>query len=317
MQCSTCGNSLPPGATFCTNCGAKVNSQGRPGSQPYGSQIEPTIAASPYDAPPNAQPPGQSPVPPTAYGAPSYNSPQQYSFEAPPPPPPPYAYGAPPTPPGTYGAPPSYGAPFSPPPGSYTPPGQQPPARRKGPGVGLIIGIVVLLLLVVGGGIFALRAATNGTKTNTNTPTVTTASPTPATSITPTPIVTPTTGETLPTSAQIDPAAAAIITKAQTASAIDSNDAPTQLTSSFKVGQTVYVTFNLATNGQSGYVEAKFYFDSTYVKNNILTVKPTYDHGYFSVPYNQPATGTIGLYWCTQSNCSDDKLATFVTFTVA
>jgi hypothetical protein len=77
------------------------------------------------------------------------------------------------------------------------------------------------------------------------------------------------------------------------------------------------VTFNLATNGQSGYVEAKFFVDSTYAKNNILTVKSTYDHGYFSVPYNQATTGTIGLYWCTQSDCSDAKLATFVTFTVA
>ena len=121
----------------------------------------------------------------------------------------------------------------------------------------------------------------------------------------------------MPSAAQVDPAAAAIITNAQTASAIDSNDFPTTVTSSFNAGQTIYVTFHLTTNGQSGYVEAKFYVDSTYAKNNILTVKPSYDHGYFGVPYNQAATGTVGLYWCAQSNCSDAKLATFVTFTVA
>ncbi len=311
MQCSTCGNSLPTGATFCTNCGAKIYSQGSPGSQPAGSQVEPTILASPsYDAPPNAQPPSQPPAPSTAYGAPSYNAPQQYPYEAPPPPPPPYTYGTPPTPPGPYGAPPTYGTPYSPPPGSFVPPGQQPPARRKGPGVGLIIGIVVLLLVVVGGGILALRAATSGSKTNTSTPTVTTASPT-------TPAVTPTTQAQVPSGATIDPTAAAIVTKAQTSSAIDSNYYPTKVTSNFTVGQNVYVTFNLATNAQSGYTEAKLYSNTSYVGNKILTVQSNFDHGYFTVTLNQASTGTVELYWCTQSDCSDAKLATFVTFNVA
>jgi zinc ribbon protein len=312
MQCSTCGNSLPTGATFCTNCGAKVYSQGSPGSQPYGSQVEPTIAASSsFDAPPNAQQPGQPPVPPTAYGSPSYNAPQQYSYEAPPPPPPPYNYGTPSTPPDTYGTPPSYGAPYAPPPGSFVPPVQQPPTPRKGPGVGLIIGIVVLVLLVVGGGFLAIRAATSGSKTNTVTPTATAAPSTP------TPVVTPTTGSTLPSGATIDPTAAAIITKAQTTSAIDSNYYPTQVTSNFTVSQNVYVTFNLATNGQSGYAEAKLYSNTSYVGKKILTVQSNFDHGYFTVTLNQAATGTVELYWCTQSDCSDAKLATFVTFNVA
>jgi zinc-ribbon domain len=313
MQCSTCGNPLPTGATFCTNCGAKVNSQGSPGSQPYGSQVEPTIAASPsYGAPPNSQPPGQPPIPPTAYGSPSYNAPQQNPYEAPPPPPPPYTYGAPPTPSGSYGAPPTYGTPYAPPPGSFVPPGQQPPPRRKGPRVGLILGIVVLLLLVVGGGILAIRAATSGSKTNTSTPTVSTASPTPTT-----PAVTPTTQAQVPSGATIDPTAAAIVTKAQTSSAIDSNYFPTKVTNSFTVGQTVYVTFNLATNGQSGYTEAKLYSGTSYVGNKILTVQSNFDHGYFTVTLNQASTGTVELYWCTQSDCSDAKLATFVTFNVA
>lgn len=313
MQCSTCGNSLPAGATFCTNCGAKVYSQGSPGSQPYGSQVEPTIAASSsFDAPPNAQQPGQPPVPPTAYGSPSYNQPQQFPYEAPPPPPPPYSYSAPPSPPGTYGAPPTYGTPYPPQPGSYTPPVQPPPPRRKGPGVGLIIGIVVLLLLVVGGGILALRAATGNPQTSTNTPTVATSSPTPTT-----PAVTPTQPSQVPSGATIDPTAATIVTKAQTSSAIDSNYYPTKVSNNFTVGQDIYVTFNLATNGQSGYAEAKLYSDTSYVGNKILTVQSTYDHGYFTVKLNQASTGTVELYWCAQSDCSDAKLATFVTFTVA
>jgi hypothetical protein len=312
MQCSTCGFMLPAGAAFCTNCGAKMGNQGIPGSQPAGSsQVEPTIAASsPYGAAPMNPSSNQQAVPPTVYGAP-YSTPQQYSYEAPPPPPPANVYGTPP---------PSnpYGAPYAPPPASFVPPVQQPPTRPKGPNVGLIIGIVVLLLLVVGGGFLAIRAASNGSKTNTTTtPTATTAQSTPTTSITPTPIVTPATGGTVPSAAQVDPAAAAIITKAQTASAIDSNDFPTTLTSSFNAGQTVYVTFNLTTNGQSGYSEARLFSNTTYIGNKILTIQSNFDHGYFTVFINQAATGTVGLYWCTQANCSDAKLATFVTFTVA
>ncbi len=125
------------------------------------------------------------------------------------------------------------------------------------------------------------------------------------------------TGETIPSAAQIDPAAAAIITKPQTASAIDSNFNPTTVTSNFKIGQNVYVTFNLTTNGQSGYAEAKLFSNTTYVGNKILTIQSNYDHGYFTVTLNQASTGTVGLYWCTQSDCSDAKLATLVVFNAA
>ncbi len=310
MQCSTCGFMLPEGAAFCTNCGAKVNKQGNLGNQPAGpSQVEPTIAASSsYQTPPVNPSSDQQAVPPTAYGAP-YSTPQQYSYEVPPPPPPANAYGTPPSP-GTYGTP------YAQTPGSYIPSGQPPtpPAPRKGPGVGLIIGIVVLVLVLVGGGLLLIRAASGGSNSNTAntvTPTATTAQATA------TPAVTPTTAPTSPSGAQVDPTAAAIITKAQTSSAIDSNDYPTNITNSFAVKQNVYVTFNLTTHGQSGYAEAKLYSDTTYVGNKILTIQPNFDHGYFTATLNQSATGTVELYWCTQSDCSDAKLATFVTFNVS
>ena len=306
MQCSTCGFTLPAGAAFCTNCGAKMRSQGNAGNQPAGSsQVEPTIAASfSYQTPQMNPSPNQQAVPPTVYGAP-YSTPQQYSYEAPPPPPPANVYGAPPPPN-------AYGTPYAQTPGSYVPPGQPPtpPTRRKGPGVGLIIGIIVLVLLVVGGGLLAIRAASSGSSTNTVTPTATGASST-------TPAATPTSGTTTPSGAQIDPAAAAVITKAQSSSAIDSNDFPTHVTSNFTVKQNIYVTFNLATNGQSGYTEAKLYSDTTFLGNKILTIQSNFDHGYFTASFNQAATGTVELYWCTQSDCSDAKLATFVMFTVS
>jgi len=283
-----------------------MHSQGNAGNQPAGSsQVEPTIAASfSYQTPPMNPSPNQQAVPPTVYGAP-YSTPQQYSYEAPPPPPPANVYGTPPPPN-------AYGTPYAQTPGSYVPSGQPPtpPTRRKGPGVGLIIGIIVLVLLVVGGGFLVIRAASSGSNTNTVTPTATGASST-------TPAATHTSGTTTPSGAQIDPAAAAIITKAQTSSAIDSNDFPSHVTSNFTVKQNIYVTFNLATNGQSGYTEAKLYSDTTFLGNKILTIQSNFDHGYFTASFNQAATGTVELYWCTQSNCSDAKLATFVTFTVA
>jgi len=283
-----------------------MHSQGNAGNQPAGSsQVEPTIAASfSYQTPQMNPSPNQQAVPPTVYGAP-YSTPQQYSYEAPPPPPPANVYGAPPPPN-------AYGTPYAQTPGSYVPPGQPPtpPTRRKGPGVGLIIGIIVLVLLVVGGGLLAIRAASSGSNTNTVTPTATGASST-------TPAATRTSGTTTPSGAQIDPAAAAVITKAQSSSAIDSNDFPTHVTSNFTVKQNIYVTFNLATNGQSGYTEAKLYSDTTFLGNKILTIQSNFDHGYFTASFNQAATGTVELYWCTQSDCSDAKLATFVTFTVS
>lgn len=317
MQCSTCGFTLPEGATFCTNCGAHQYSQGNVGNQPARpSQVEPTIAASsPYQTPPMNPSPNQQAVPPTVYGAP-YSTPQQYSYDAPPPPPPANVYTSTPTP-NVYGTPYAQTPDYGQTPGSYVPPGQPPtpPTRRKGPGVGLIIGIIVLLLVLIGGGLLAIRAASGGSTnntTNTVTPTATTAA-TATTAVTPT----PTSGTTTPSGKQIDPAAAAIITKAQTASAIDSNDFPSHLTSNFTPGQNVYVTFNLTTNGQAGYAEAKLYSDTTYVGNKILTIQSNFDHGYFTATLNQASTGTVELYWCTKSNCSDDKLATFVKFNVS
>lgn len=55
-----------------------------------------------------------------------------------------------------------------------------PPQPRRGPNVGLIIGILFLLLVLVGGGIFALTRLNQGGKSNANasTPTVQ-ATPTP------------------------------------------------------------------------------------------------------------------------------------------
>jgi zinc-ribbon domain len=281
MQCRTCGAPLPSGAAFCTNCGAatpyNLSGQVTPGAQPAAPS-----QVQPNNQPPSSYNPAQVPPQPGQAGiAPTvYGRP---SYGAPtekdytPPPPPP---------------PNLYGAPYAPTPGSFIPPGQ--PSRRQGPKVGLIIGIVAIVLLLVAGGIIAIFA----TRNNPNSPTSTAAGVSPSGS-------------------PVDPTSATIISNAQTASAVDSNSLPTNATSNFSVRQTVYVTFHLNTNGQAGYVQAKLYSDTTYVGDKMLMVQSSYDHGYFSLELNTAATGIVELYWCAQSNCSDAKLATVVTFHVS
>src|SRR5260221_7023114 len=308
MQCRSCGAPLRSGSTFCTNCGA-ATPYNISGAQPAGPpQYQPIDPSSPQ-----AQATPQSGIAPGVYGAPSYGMPQEQAYGTPPPNP----YGTPVFP-GAYAAPPPpptpYGGQYAPAPGSFIPPPDQPP-RRQGPNVGLIIGIVALVVLLVAGWIIALLATRNNPQTNTNRPTVTTTS----SPITPTTqAVTPTAQQGVsPSGSPVDPTSATIITNPQTASAVDSNALPTSVTSNFRIRQTVYVTFHLNTNNQAGYVQAKFYNNSTYFGNKILTVQPGYDYGYFSVQLYTAATGTAELYWCTQSNCSDAKLADVVTFTVS
>lgn len=313
MQCRSCGAPLPGGSAFCPNCGTatpyNLSSQGAPGVQPPGpSQYQPNAQPPPaYNPAQVPQQPGQAGIAPTVYGGPSYGAPQESAHVTPPPPPDSYGMaGAP----GGYVAPPPppypYSAPYAPSPGSFMPPGQ--PPRRQGLWVGLIIGIIALVVLLVAGGIIAFFATRHNTQSNVNTPTATT-----ATSASPT----STTSGVSPSGSPVDPTAAAIITNPQTASAVDSNSLPTTVTSNFSIRQTVYVTFHLNTNGQAGYAQAKLYSGTTYVGNKILAVQAGFDHGYFSVVLNTAATGTVELYWCTQSNCSDAKLAALVTFHVS
>ena len=198
-----------------------------------------------------------------------------------------------------------YGAPFAPAPGAFVPQAQ--PPRKKGPNVGLIIGIIVLLLVVVGGGALALKGLSHsGGQTNTNTPTPGVTTTSSSGNQTPGPSGSP-----------IDTGASAIITNVQSTSSIDSNYLPTHVTNQFKVGNVVYVTYHLNLT-QSGFVEAKVYLDGVFGTQTSLAVTVgKYDHGYFNITYQKAGTGAFELYWCLQKDCSDAKLAAVSTFTVS
>ena len=329
MQCSRCGAPYQQGMAFCPNCGTPyASAQNAPGAAPVpptqyagSSSYDPTVAAPPYNPgnagqafPPASSSPSQPGYndynSPPAYQAPSYNASSGYG--TPPPSPNAYnaqnAYGTPPPPPNMYGAP------YAPAPGAFTP--QSQPPKKKGPNVGLIIGIVVLLVVIVVGSVFALKGNHNGGQTNAGTPGVTATTGTTATTTAASPTASSNSTPS-PSGSPIDSGAAAIITNVQTTSSIDANYLPTHVTNQFTVGSVVYVTYHLNLT-QSGYVEAKVYADGAFGTQTSLQVTVgKYDHGYFNITYKQAGTGAFELYWCLQKDCSDEKLAAVASFTIS
>ncbi|QBD79043.1 hypothetical protein EPA93_24880 [Ktedonosporobacter rubrisoli] len=342
MNCNSCGAPLQTGLAYCNSCGSPTP-YNTGGQGAHSSPYDPTIAVSPYEAgqnppsTPSSAPsysydPTQlasspynsgSPQPSTSYGA---QSPYGYgnqaqganSYSAPPPPaygatdpyassnpyagtgaansaqaPSGYGYGAPPVPPspvqpGTYGIP-------------------QPPAKRKG-NTALIVGIVVVVLVLgICGGLYAIGSSLtkNNTTASTNTPTATTHAATPAT-----------VSEVPPDSAVI-PSASSMIFHPKTSKGINQTDfSPITVTSNFNAGDKVYVIFDIDTKGQDGYVLAKWYQNGKRIDSYILKHSHTSDVAYFMEKYDTTGQSAVALFWCMQSSCTDAQLADVVQFNV-
>jgi hypothetical protein len=179
--CQQCGTPLAPGEMYCSNCGTRYTEPGGvdptqrttyPGApNPNQPPIEPPQYAgsgptpsSPYNSLPYGNAPygspgasygsqgqGYAPPPPNSYTPPSYTPPPPSS--------PPYGgpYGQPQ---GQYGgAPGVYGQQ----PGQYGAGYTQAPQPKKGSNVGLIIGIITLIVILVGGGLYFLTRSKGGT----------------------------------------------------------------------------------------------------------------------------------------------------------
>jgi len=317
MHCGSCGTNLPPEAAVCPVCGAPTPYNVSQAPSPGAPQYQPTVPTSPYDTPKAPQssndptyissPYGSTPsqaTPPTNYGSQPYDPAQQNPYAALP------ANSYAPQPVNPYGAPvpqTPYGVPVQPYPGSFPPP-VQPPKRRSR--IGLIIGVVILVVLLACVGLFVALGLAAKNAVTSATATLTATVPTPGT--------TGVTQGTAPSGLQIDPSAAVILTNLQMASAVDPNtDIPTKLTKTFVIKQTIYATFGINTAGASGYTIAKWYSNGTFIfASKILTIQSDLTQGYSSALFNIPTNGTVELYWCRHSNCSDAKLAGFTTFTV-
>src|SRR5258708_19601176 len=111
----------------------------------------------------------------------------------------------------------------------------------------------------------------------------------------------PQTGD-VPRKSPIVPEAAAILCGPQTASAIDSNYVATKTTSTFTAKQTVYVTFHANSNGSDGYIGMKWYLNGQQINQDSFHHSAANDHGYFSLPFNNPGNSAAPIYLCPKSN---------------
>src|SRR5438270_13009792 len=153
-NCPQCGTALAPNESFCNNCGRRFIE---------GNMAEPTMPGSSSNRYQSASNSNATPPPPYA-SSPYSNVPPGRSAQSYTPPPPPNV-GYTPVPPAprsngnAYGQQPPMQA------SSIAPPPQ--PQPRKGPRTGLIIGIISLLviLIVIGSGIFFLTRGKGNTGT--------------------------------------------------------------------------------------------------------------------------------------------------------
>lgn len=282
--------------------------------------VAPTMAATPNQGMPAAYPT----IPPAPQAYTPYPV-TNYGESAPPPPPvnPYSAYGAPQTSYNTpqqvqYNVPPQqvpYGAPTP----MYVPLQPQQPKSNRNVIIGVITGIVVFLLIISGVTIASINASHNATNNFVNTLATQSAEAqaTLASNLT----AQPTTGNTnnsssAPDPSQIDANASTMILSAQSSSGIDSSDLPLDSQASFTAGTTVYVTFKTA--GNTGYIMSKWFLNGQdEADSNPVADTGGQTNGYFSHSFSASGNGVVGIYWCTQSDCSDAALAQIVNVTVS
>lgn len=327
MNCTSCSNPLPAGVAFCPTCGAATpyNTPGQGPASPY----DQTEASSPYGSAPNysSLPPtiaanadnygGQQPSTPyTNYGAPQqgaynpYNTPAS-SYPADAPPPPANPMGSAPY----YGTPQNYGGGTPP----MYPQGMQQPGMygvppKKKSKVGLIIGISLLAVVLLCGGLI-VAAAQLGKNTASKLVSSIDATATAVANDTSNTGNSSTTSN-VPSSNDVDPAAAKILTAAQTSDGVNTDYQPTHITSTFATDKDVDLTFQVNSAGKDGYIEVKWYQSGQQVHSDILQHHAQNDHGYFGYSFTSSGDSVGALYWCTKADCSDEQLAQVVKFTV-
>lgn len=179
------------------------------------------------------------------------------------------------------------------------------------------LGLIVAGICILAGGlilIFVYFSATGlpgGSSSNsaltTSTPNVSTATSTTAPTATSIPSQTAT---TYPGQKYID--------HAQMSAAVDQNTLqPSQLTTTFKTGQNIYVSFQVHSDGHVGAVCINWYLNSKSVTNFNLPVSATSKRSYAYAIYGGAGQAYVELYWSSSTQCTDKVLAQHVDFTVS
>jgi hypothetical protein len=131
----------------------------------------------------------------------------------------------------------------------------------------------------------------------------------------------PTTPTLSPTSVPSPPAVAPpgqqYIDNSQMASFVNTTTAqPLQLTTTFKVNQKIYVTFNIHPNGKNGAVCLFWYLNKKNVTQFPFPVTASAKAGYSYAIYGGTGPAYVEIYWASTMTCSDKILAQHVNFTV-
>jgi len=197
-------------------------------------------------------------------------------------------------------------------PGFSPGPPQQVPSPRSSRNTTL--GFIVAGICVLVGGLilvfvyFLAIGLPGNNSNNTAATTRTTTTPTPTTAPTATAALSPTT-PIYPGQQYID--------NAQMASTLDPNSLqPTQLTTTFKIGQKIYATFHVHPPGHSGAVCLVWYLNNKQVTNFDLPVSANSRYSYAFSFYGGSGTAYVELYWASTTQCTDRVLAQHVDFTV-
>ena len=162
-------------------------------------------------------------------------------------------------------------------------------------------GLILVFVYLMAIGFPGSSTGSNAVNTNTATTSLPTTGPSPASSPTATPF---------PGQKYID--------HAQLASSMDAvSHQPTQLTTTFKTKQSMYIFFQVHPAGQNGAVCLLWYVNNKVFFPYALSVYPNERTTYSYASYGGTGSGYVELYWASTTKCTDKVLAQRVNFTVS
>ncbi len=178
------------------------------------------------------------------------------------------------------------------------------------------LGLILAGLCILAGGLILIfvyflaiglpGSNSSNSATTTSTPNVSSSTPTTA----------PSTTAVLSPTATIYPGRQ-YIDSAQMSAAVDPNSLqPTQLTTTFKTDQKIYVSFQLHPPGHNGAICIIWYLNSKQITNFSLPVSATSKYSYAYAIYGGTGAAYVELFWASTTQCTDQVLAQNVNFTV-
>lgn len=196
--------------------------------------------------------------------------------------------------------------------------GTPPPLETKSPrnNRNMKLGFTVAGLCILIGGLILIfvyfmaigfpGGSSNNTATTNSASNGSTLTKAPTTTVAPSPAASAT---TYPGQQYID--------NAQMASAIDTTTKqPTQLTTTFKTNQKIYVIFQLHPAGHGGAVCLLWYLNGKQVTNFSFPASAYSKLSYAYSIYGQAGAGYVDIYWASTTQCTDQVLAQHIDFTV-